>query len=132
MHSDHPHAALMRRLWDAAARGDPDGVRDAYGPGAVLRAHGNNPVAGEFKGGRAIIDYLARMGELVDDLRLELLDVYSSADGAVVRYRTVADRGPKHLDMEYLYVGRVAGGRVVEADLVPSDQRRNDDFWRLD
>jgi ketosteroid isomerase-like protein len=122
----------MRRLWNAAARGDAEGVREAYGPGAVLRAHGSNPLAGEFKGGHAILDYLARMGELVDDLHLELLDVYSSDEGAVIRYRTVADRGPKHLDMEYLYVGRIAHGRVVEVDLVAADQRRSDDFWRLD
>jgi hypothetical protein len=127
---DHPHAALMRRLWNAAARGDAEGVCDAYGPGAVLRAHGDNALAGEYKGGRAIIDYLARSAELVDDLRSELIEVYASDRGAVIHYRTIADRGPRHLDMEYLFIGRVANGRIVEVDLLPTDLPRHDAFWR--
>ena len=110
---EHPHAMVVRRLWEAAARGDGVGVSEMYDAGAVLRAPGHCPMAGEFKGPDAILDYLGRMGEQVDDLRSELLDIYTSDAGAVIRYRTVADRGAQHLDMEFLYVIRIEHGRIV-------------------
>jgi ketosteroid isomerase-like protein len=120
---------VVRRLWEAAARGDPAGVTALYQPWAVVRAGGHSPLAGEFKGSDVIVDYFGRIGEMVDDLRSELLDVYTSDEGAVMRYRTVADRGPHHLDMEFLFVAKIAGGRILEADLIPADQQRYDAFW---
>jgi hypothetical protein len=126
---EHPHAMVVRRLWEAAARGDPAGVAAAYDPAAVLRAAGHGRMMGEFKGADAILDYLGRLGEEVDELRSELVDVYTSDAGAVIRYRTVADRGARHLDMEFLYVARIERGRILEADLIPVDQERYDAFW---
>ena len=131
MYETHPHLSLMRRLWDAGARGDADTVCEIYAPDAVLRAHGApGPLSGEFKGIDEILDFLARMGELVDDSISEILDVYTSNAGAVLRYRSVATRGAEQLDMQYLYILAIEQGRIVEATLVPTDQRRNDEFWR--
>ena len=132
MRDEHPNLSLMRRLWDASARGDADALSAGYAPDAVLRAYGGplSTVAGEFKGIEEIFDYLARAGETVDDLRSEMLEIYTSDGGAVIRYRTVATRGEKHLDMQYLYIAAIEPGRIVRATLVPMDQRRNDEFWR--
>jgi ketosteroid isomerase-like protein len=132
MADEHPHVALVRRLWDAVARGDADALTELYAPDAVLRAYGRNPIAGEFKGIAAILDYFARAGENVEDLRSEILAVYTSDAGAVIRYRTVATRGPKHLDLQSLYVLAIENGRVVEASLAPMDQHQNDAFWRVE
>jgi ketosteroid isomerase-like protein len=126
---EHPHARVIRGLWEAAASGDANAVCELYGPGAVMRAHGRSPVSGEFKGPAVIVDYFGRLGELVDDLRSELLDIYTSDEGAIMRYRTVAQRGARHFDMEFLFVARIQDGRVLEADLIPSDQQRYDAFW---
>lgn len=129
---EHPNAAIARRLWDAAARGDPDPVLELYAPHAVLRAHGDNPLAGEYKGGAGVLEYLIRAGEMVDDLRASLLDIYASDDGAVTRYRTTATRGAKRLDMVFLIVQRMERGRVEEAEVISTDQKRNDAFWGVD
>ena len=131
MREEHPHLSLVRRLWDAGARGDADAICEIHAPDAVLRAHGvSGPLAGEFKGIAEILDFLARAGELVDDSRSEIIDIYTSDAGAVIRYRTVATRGGEHLDMQYLYVLAIEQGRIVAATIVPADQRRNDEFWR--
>lgn len=131
MSAEHPHLSLVRRLWDAGARGDAEAFYDLYAPDALLRAHGaSGPMAGEFKGITEILDYLARAGELVDDLRSEILDIYTSEEGAVIRYRTLATRGDRHLDLQYLYVLSIQRGRIVAASLIPADQRCNDEFWR--
>lgn len=127
------HLELVKRLWNAGARGDADDLYAIYAPDAVLRSHGHqNPLAGEFKGVAEIIDFFARAGEIVEDLRSELLEFYTSARGAVMRYRTVATRGPKQLDIQYLFVFAIEDGRVVEATLVPTDQRAHDAFWRME
>jgi ketosteroid isomerase-like protein len=129
---DHPNAAIARILWDAGATGDPEPFRRLYAPDAVLRSAGHNPVAGEFKGLSQILGLFARTGELVEELRAELLEVYASDAGAVMCYRIVAERGPKQLDMEYMFTLRIEDGRVVEASIVPADEPRNDEFWTLD
>ena len=131
MSEEHPHLALVRRMWDAGARGDADVICDLFAPDAVLRSHGApGPLVGEFKGIAEILDFLARAGELVDDSRSEIIDVYTSGAGAVIRYRTVATRGANHLDMQFLYVLSIVQGRIIDATIVPTDQRRNDQFWR--
>jgi ketosteroid isomerase-like protein len=126
MREQHPNLGLVRRLWEAGARGDADGISEIYAPDAVLRAHGipGGPLVGEFKGISEILDFLARMGELVDDSRAEVLEMYASDTGVVVRFRSVKSRGGKHLDMQYLYVLAIEHGRIVRATLVPTDQRR--------
>lgn len=132
MHTEHPNAAVARSLWDAGATGDREPILRLYAPDAVLRSAGDNPVAGEFKGLPAILGLFARSGELVEELRAELLDLYASDAGAVMCYRIVAQRGPKHLDMEYMFTLRIEAGRVIEGSIVPADESRNDAFWKLD
>lgn len=132
MNRQQDHAALARRLWEAGARGDPEPFYALYAPGAVLRVHGHGIVSGEHKGVDAILDFLARCGESVDELCSDLLEVYASDGGAVMRYRTLGERGGRHLDLEYLYVLRIQDQRIVEADLVPTDRQRSDEFWSLD
>ena len=131
MSEEHPHLSLVRRLWDAVARGDADVICDLFAADGVLRSHGApGPFVGEFKGIAEILDFLARAGELVDDSRSEILDTYASDAGAVIRYRTVATRGASHLDMQFLQVLSIAQGRIIDVTIVPTDQRRNDEFWR--
>jgi ketosteroid isomerase-like protein len=129
MNCAHPNAELARRLWEAGADGDREPFFRIYAPDAVLHARGHGPMAGDFRGVPAILDYLALYGELVDDSRSELLDILASEDGAVIRYRTRADRGSDHLEMDYWFDLQIVEGRVVEAALLPSDQQGHDDFW---
>lgn len=131
MREEHPHLSLVRRLWDAGARGDANGICELFAPDAVMRAYGApGPLTGEFKGIAEIIDYLARAGEIVDESCSEVIEVYTSDTGAVIRYRTVATRGAKQLDLQYLYILAIEQGRIVGATIVPTDQRRNEEFWR--
>src|SRR5262245_54982197 len=132
MRTEHPNLLLMRRLWEASARGDGEAVAAGYAPDAVLSAPGGPipPLSGEFKGKEQILDYLASWGEVVDDSRSEILDMYASDSGAVVRYRTLAMRGGRQLDMQFLYVAAIEAGRIVRATIVAMDQRRYDEFWR--
>jgi ketosteroid isomerase-like protein len=121
--------ALVRRLWQAVARGDAATVADVYAPDAVLRRVGCNPLAGEYKGHAAILAAMAEIGETVDDLQSELLEVLVGDSSAVLRYRMRALCGRHELDGECFLHLRVEGGRIVQAIEVPLDPERNDTFW---
>ena len=71
---------------------------------------GRNPLCGEYKGTTALLEQFARSAELVDELCLDLLEIYSSEDGALLRYR-------------------VAAGRIYEVEIVATDPERADAFW---
>lgn len=131
MREEHPNVEIARRVWEAVASGDAERIAAFYAPDAVVRGYGTEgPLVGEFKGIAEILDCLARLGEGVDDLRSEVLEIYPGDSGAVIRYRSRATRGGKQIDMQYLYVLTIEAGRITRAVQIPTDQRRHDEFWR--
>lgn len=129
--SEHPHFALSRRLWDAIATADVETLREVLAPETVWHMPGHSPLAGTYVGIDAVLDFLARVGELSDDLRADLVDVFVSERGAVLRYAIEAHRGSHALEIEQIFVTRIEQGCVVEAIFTHSDQERYDRFWQL-
>ena len=129
MHARHPHVELAHRVWDATARGDVDDLLRIYAPDVVLRVRGRNPLALEYKGVAAVLEYFARTAELVDELRSDLVEVYGGENGALMRYRLQASHGDDHLDVEIHLSLRVTDGRICELETVSADQARSDAFW---
>lgn len=129
---EHPNRAVARRFWEATAAGDPELIVSILSPDVVWRVHGEHSLAGEYHGPAKVLDYLARLGELVDELRSDLLDIYTSERGAVIQHRTTGRRGPKHLENDVFTILAVDGGRIVEGVVVAADQRISNEFWRLE
>ena len=129
MHHSDPHSWLAHRVWDATARGDVDSLLQIYAPDVVMWVRGRNPLCGEYKGSTALLEQFARSAELVDELCLDLLEIYSSEDGALIRYRVEATRGEHRLDAEFHLSFRVGAGRIHEVEIVSTDQDRADAFW---
>ena len=129
MHHIESYRELAHRVWDATARGDVDTLLQIYAPDVVMWVRGRNPLCGEYKGTTALLGQFARWAELVDELCLDLLEVYSSEDGALLRYRVEASRGELRLDAEFHLSFRVAAGRIYEVEIVATDQERADAFW---
>lgn len=125
-----PNAAVARDIWLATSEGDGDAIRRLLAPDIVWRTLASGALSGAVKGADAVIDLFARSGELVDALTIELIDIYSGADGAVIHYRLQAARGPSQLDTEVLLLLRIRGGRVHEALSVPVRQGESEAFWR--
>ena len=78
-----------------------------------------------------MIEFLARTGDLVDDLRMDLSDMLVSDRGAVASYHLTARRGDRVLDTDMLLVSRIRDGRVTEVFTVPVDAEESDRFWSL-
>ncbi len=129
---EHANRVVARRFWQASAAGDPEAILALFSPDIVWRAHGDNPIAGEYRGPEKVMGYMARLGETVDELRSDLDDIFVSDRGAVIHYHVSARRGPKRLDNEYVMILSIEAGRILEVTVVPTDQRPSDAFWRLE
>lgn len=126
---EHPNFVIARRLWDAIANVAFEELRALLSDKAVWRMYGESRLAGTYVGADAILEFMALVGELSDDLEADLLDVFVSDDGAVLRYRVRAVRGSQSLDIEHLFLIRIAEGRIVEGVFAPIDQHRYDRFF---
>jgi len=125
----HPHFALARRLWDAIALADVEMLRELMTEKTTWRMCGRSPLAGLYEGPEAILPFMARVGELTEDLHSNLIDIFVNDRGAVMRYSVHAVRGPQHLDTEHLFLIRIENGRIREAVFAPVDQYAYDCFF---
>ena len=126
---EHPNAVVARRLWDAIAHADAPALRELMAEKTVWRMPGDSLVAGTYVGADAVLDFMARVGELTDDLHSDLIDIFVNDRGAVLRYSIRAIRGARILNIEHLFVIRVVEGRITEAVFAPIDQIRYDRFF---
>jgi ketosteroid isomerase-like protein len=125
----HPNLIVARELWEAIADADLLALHALLSDKAVWRMYGESPLAGSYVGPDEILQMMARVGELTSELRSDLIDIFVSEAGAVLRYRLHAVRGIQELDMEHLFMIRVEAGRIIEAVFAPIDQARYDRFF---
>jgi ketosteroid isomerase-like protein len=127
--ANHPNAVLARRLWDGIALGDAPTLRSLLADRCVWRLHGRSPLAGTYVGADSVLDFMARVGELTDELRSELLDVCAGEGGGMIRYAIHATRGSQELETHQIFHFRTRHGLIVEADLVNVDSHAYDRFF---
>ncbi len=130
MPPDHHNARIASQLWEGISRGDVEAFLALTSPDVVWRARGENPFASETKGPAATLEFLANAGDAVDDLRMQVLDIFASDRGAIVHYAMDAHRGPRSIAGEFYLRLRMEGDRVAEAEVIAADTASNDAFWR--
>ena len=122
---------VARKLWDSAAKGDPEGMQLLH-PDVVWRTCGAGDHAGQYNGIDEVLLYLASTTGGVTDRVSELIDILASEDGAVIYYRMEAERGPRKSEGLFFLWMRIHDGVIREVAAVPWDQAGNDAFLRLD
>ena len=126
----HPNEELLRREYDAFARGDFQALDEIFDDDVVYHLPGRNPLAGEHRGKEAVFALFRRdSGDTGGTFRAELHDVLASDGHAVALNIVSGERGGKVLHGQTVHVVHVRDGRIVEAWLFPSDQYANDEFW---
>lgn len=126
----HPHVQIAHALWQAIAAGDRYALAEVLDEKCVWRMPGQSPLAGRHEGFEGVTAFMARVGELTDELTAELRDVFVSERGAVLRYTVRARRGRTTLETEQLFCATIENGLVTEAFFAPTDQELYDRFWR--
>lgn len=127
---DHPNVELARRAWDAISRGDAESLRATLSDDVVWRATARNtPWAGVYRGPDAVVDMLARVGEVSDFFTAALLDVLVSDERALFVFHATFRRRGRIAELDYLLLGRVRDGRFAELWTAPLDPATIESFW---
>ena len=125
----HPNEELVRRGFDAFAKGDVDSLRDLFDPDAVWHAPGRSPLSGDHRGVDDILGFFARTMELTGGtFRVELHDVIANDEHAVAIYVSRAQREGRTLDNKTVLVSHIRNGRLIEAWQLSEDQYAVDEF----
>lgn len=124
------NGALARRVWDAIARGDADGVRACLAPDLVWRATARGtPWSGEHRGADAALDMLARVGEATDVFDAQLVDVLASDARVLVMFRVRIVMGAREIELDYLLLAEVRDSRLAQIWSAALDPLAIEAFW---
>ena len=129
--AEHPNVALLRRGYEAFAKGDMATLTELWSEDAVWHAgSGNNPLAGDHTGRDAVFAAFAKVAELSGGtFRIELHDVLANDEHAVAMTRNTGNRQGKQLDSLDVALYHIRNGRVTEAWAFSQDQRAEDEVW---
>ncbi len=123
-------AEVMRRYVHAMRRGDWDAGTAFFADDIVIRIPGRSEFAGEHRGRRAAVDYIAAAVARArgHEVEVELLDMLVSGDrvALVVRERFGREEGALEISRVNLY--RVRGDRIAEIAIFEADQYEMDEL----
>jgi ketosteroid isomerase-like protein len=126
--SEHPNAALTRRLFEAFGR-DAKVIAAAFTRDVVWRVPGNTVMSGEYRGPREVVEFLRRTGlETSGTYRSQLHTEVADDEWGLAVYRAAGTRNGIDLDVEQALVIRFEDGRLAEVTAVPLDSAF-DAFW---
>jgi hypothetical protein len=117
--SEHPNAALVRRVFAAFGR-DAMAISAAFARDIVWQVPGNTVMSGEYRGRRDVVEFLRRTGlETGGTYRSHLHTVFADDDWAVAIYRATGSRNGIDLDVEQALVIRIANGLWQDVTAAP-------------
>jgi len=128
--AEHPNVGLVRKGYEAFAKGDMATLRELFSENVVWHISGNSPLAGEHRGRDAVFAMFAQTAELSGGTyRVELHDALANDEHAVALSRATASRQGKQLDSLDVETYHVRNGKITEAWSFSEDQRLTDEFW---
>ena len=128
--AEHPNAAVLRKAYDAFAKGDMATLAELFAEDVVWHLPGRNPVSGVHRGRDAVFAAFAKFFELSGGtLKLDDHTILADDEHAVALNRATASRQARQLDLLGADVFHVRNGRIVEFWAFSEDQRIDDEFW---
>jgi ketosteroid isomerase-like protein len=128
--AEHPNVGLLRKGYEAFAKGDMATLTELFSEDAVWHVPGASALSGVHRGRDAVFAAFAKAVQLsAGTLKIELHDLLSNDEHAVALTRETASRQGKQYDMLEVAVYHVRNGKVTEYWAFPEDQRRYDEFW---
>lgn len=125
------NAELVRRGYAAFNAADGDTLAKLFDENAVWHTPGRSPMAGDYKGVKAILAQFSRYGgETAGTFKAKLQYLCESEDGRVVGvHQNTAERNGKHLDVGCCLTFEFKDGRVISGREHFYDLYAWDKFW---
>ena len=128
--AEHPNAQLARAAWQAVSVGNVDALERILAPDVVWHATARAPWRGDHRGGEAVSDFLARIGEMMEVFDARLDDLLVSDERVSMVFHVRAQVASRTLEVDYLLLARVKGPHVAEIWTLPLDPAALDAFFR--
>jgi len=129
--AEHPHAALVRKGYDAFSRGDMETLSGLMTRDAAHHNPGSNRMSGDYKGLDAVLEFYQQLGaETGGTMRVEVQHLFVDGRGNVMSvHRVTAERAGKKLDAMGGIMFRLIGDKITDLDECVEDQDVADKFW---
>ena len=127
---EHPNAKLIRRCYDAFARGDLESLKELTTHDVVWHEPGRGPFAGDHKGPDGVLSLLRELQERSDNsFSVEIVDLLANAERVIAIQEETAQRGDRRLDMASATEFEVHQGKITEVTVYHGDTYHFDAFW---
>jgi uncharacterized protein len=126
----HPNEALLRRAYEAQARGDIDGYLDLLSDDFVLHIPGRSQISGEYRGKDEVRRHFIEIVELSGGtFRTKVHEVLATNEHAVGLVDATAQRNGRTVELPRVHVWHARDGKLTEMWLHPADQCKFDAYW---
>jgi ketosteroid isomerase-like protein len=129
--AEHPHAALVRKGYDAFNRGDMDTLAGIMTGDCAQHVPGDSQLSGDYKGMDAVFEYYRQLGaETQGTMRVEVEHLFTDGRGHVMSvHHMTGERKGRKLDARGGIMFRIVGDKVTDLDECVEDQSGMDAFW---
>ena len=133
MMAENPYASVIRRAYQDFELGDLDLLGTVMAQDVVWHEPGRSSLAGDYKGLEAVLGFLRRLKTRSGGtFKIEILDVLSEPERAVVLQRETATRNGKDLDVIAAVDFEIHHEKITEVTVYQADTYQFDEFWEND
>ena len=131
--AEDAYGSLMRRAYQDFESGDLDLLQVVMGQDVVWHEPGRSSLAGDYKGPEAVLGFLGQLrARSGGTFKIEILDVLSEPERAVVLQRETATRSGKDLDVIAAVEFEIHHEKITEVTVYQADTYQFDEFWEND
>jgi uncharacterized protein len=128
--SETQNIALVRRGYEAFAKGDIETLKTIFSSDANWHALAAGVLPGNYRGAQAILGFFGQLAhETNGTMRVEPLTTAASGDHVFVLQRITGSRNGKMLDIKAVLFFTAANGAVTEVNDFPGDYPAFAHFW---
>lgn len=131
--SEHPNIALVRRTFEAFAKGDLPAIRELWADDGVWHSTGRNWLVGDYRGIDNILQFLGTVGAYSGgSYASEVHDILANDRRVVALLRLTASRTDgRSMSVDSTIVFDILDGKIVEAWACPWDIYEEDHYYGL-
>ncbi|OKK19818.1 SnoaL-like polyketide cyclase [Streptomyces sp. CB00455] len=129
--SEHPDCALVRRGYEAFAKGDMETLGRLMTADVIHHVPGSGPMSGHHKGREAVLDLYRRLGEETGGtFQVRPEAVLADGRGHVMSFHTArGDRGDRGIEIRAGLFFTIIGDKITDIDECTEDIEESDAFW---
>ncbi len=129
--AEHPNVERIKREYQAFVDEDYTRLAQLFAPDAVWHVRGDSPLAGDYAGSDAIVEFLRKLAEDThESFMIELHDILANDQHTVVLAHTTVNRDDRTYTADEVHVFCTdQNGLITEAWGFTSDPEGQGQFW---